>query len=645
MPRSSWRRAGGAVLLTAIALDAGCSASSSPSRVTPDGGGSGGGAGAAAMGGSGAVLVTDAGGGTTADATIGDGPGVTLDGAPDTALEACVEGGSPGPGPLSRVCAAATDNECDGTADVNGAHPNGGFGNGFDDDCDGLVDEGCLCDAQYGAGETRECWLVPASQAGTDGSPVGWCASNSKGTMTCIVQGGTAENPVRVWDGECRGAQPPFADDVCAPGDFDCDGVDANSSAFDCSCEQATVECPTGVALTAPYPDPAVLPNIDGSFWIKNGNPAAATNWQWTVTGGDCDNILPFPTFAAYPMQNATLQAPGGVPTGGLGPNGNQRGYVLGPPQSGPQVWLAFALSGDYLVKGEFDLNGKHYECTVKVQVRAPGIRAEACWTPMPNDVDLHFARLQNPDPCTSPMAAGDAGAPAPAHGWFQTCRTDERGDDCYYLSTSGCTGFGSNPSAWGYAQSSYSACHGWGSRRDPAAQCDNPRLDFDNIGCNPLQNNPNGFLGLTDFCGAENINLDNPKNGERFAIGVHAYSISQETRAHVNIYCNGERRLSLGHNPATGVDPPRLSESVGSQNGGDFWEVATVEAIVDASGNMTDCVIDPVHSTTPKPVKDGSTDVCVDTHPENSAVATERSWRFRPDNGYPASADELCWH
>ena len=47
-----------------------------------------------------------------------------------------------------------------------------------------------------------------------------------------------------VWDGECRGAQPPFADDVCAPGDFDCDGRDLNSRSQDCNC-RVDVRCPT----------------------------------------------------------------------------------------------------------------------------------------------------------------------------------------------------------------------------------------------------------------------------------------------------------------------------------------------------------------------------------------------------------------
>jgi len=47
------------------------------------------------------------------------------------------------------------------------------------------------------------------------------------------------------------------------------------------------------------------------------------------------------------------------------------------------------------------------------------GIRVELCWAPMPTDVDLHVARLQNATKCT--------------HGWFDTCFFGEEGDDCYF--------------------------------------------------------------------------------------------------------------------------------------------------------------------------------------------------------------------
>jgi hypothetical protein len=640
LTRASLAIACALVVSSVLAGQLGCSASGSPEPPGGAGaaasGGEGGAGGTADGGGTGGILLDGSSGSAGKDATQGDGPGVTQDGAPDVDGEACLDGGY-APGPLARVCAAATDDECDGTADIEPSLPNQGYGNGFDDDCDGRVDEGCACPPGVASGGTRPCWVVPGSQIDSGGAAVGWCATNSVGTVKCVTVG-TGENPAREWDGECRGAQPPFPDDVCAPGDFDCDGLDANSKTEDCSCGGAEVECPTTPAVTTPYPDRTHLPWIDGKSWIKTGNPTAASNWKWTATGGDCDNILPHPSFALFNGPDATFLVPVGVQQGGLGPNANQVGWVWGPgPGVGSDVFPAFALSGDYLVKGEFDLGGKHHECTIKVQVRAPGIRAELCWAPMPNDVDLHLARLQNADACS---------ADALGHGWFQTCRTDDRADDCYYLTASGCTGFGANPSPWGYSMSAPTACHGWGSRRDIAEQCDNPRLDFDNVSCDPAQINPDGFLGLSvDFCGAENINLDNPKNGEKFAFGVHAYSIGGEVKPHLNLYCNGERRLSLGYDPTAGVDFPRLSESVGTQSGGDFWSAAVVEAVVDTGGTLTDCAITPVHSLVPKPAKDGSTDFCVDTHPQNGVPGDERDWKFESAGGHPATPDGFCWH
>ncbi len=639
--------------VSAALAAAACSATGNTSKVGTGGaGGSSGSGGTGATGGTGAVAGIGGTGGSggldldsgkdAADATT-DGPGVVNDAALDVQTSCVDGGGGYVPGPYARKCAPPTDNECDGSADVDSAFPNGKYGNGFDDDCDGRVDEGCACPAGTGAGQTKTCWLVPGSQADSSGAAVGWCASNSKGTEACTTVG-TGEFAKQIWDGECRGAQPPFASDVCANGDFDCDGTVGNSKNDDCACQNADVECPTAPLVTAPYPDPAKLPLIDGATWIKGGNPASATNWKWTATGGDCDNILPHPSFQLFNNQNATGQAIGGTQKTGLGPNGNQTGLIAGPG-SGVDATLypAFALSGDYLVTGEFDLSGKHYSCTVKVQVRAPGIRAELCWTPMPNDVDLHFARLQGATGCSGP------------HGWFESCKSGTGGDDCYYNQAVGCTG-PSNP-GWGYATSALSACKGWGSRRTGQfEQCVNPRLDSDNITCgkNVLDPNNQGLLGQFGFCAAENINLDNPNNGDRFAIGAHAYGTTGAVHPHINIYCNGERRLSLGYDPLNNQNFPVLLEAgptnsqqtIAPDFGGDFWAAATVQAVV-SGGQLTDCTIEPVHPVAFKANKDGSPDYCVDTNPENASTyaSDDRQWNFVASGAYPSPTDKICWH
>ncbi|MDF2698000.1 MAG: hypothetical protein K0S65_6383, partial [Labilithrix sp.] len=228
------------------------------------------------------------------------GPGLFNDGAPPVDGSSCVPDAG-GPGPVGRVCLPPTDNECDGYHDIPTYPQNGAGGNGFDDDCDGLVDEGCTCN---GAGLTKPCYLVPASQT-FGGLPVGWCAQNSKGTVDCVKPTTEFEG---TWSGQCRGAQPPFADDFCANGDFNCDGKDQNSTANDCSCKGDQVQCPTDPIVMKPFPSPSDLPmKIDAAGWFVNGgNVASATNWKWTLRGGDCDNILHHPTFAMFPTPDGT---------------------------------------------------------------------------------------------------------------------------------------------------------------------------------------------------------------------------------------------------------------------------------------------------------------------------------------------------
>jgi hypothetical protein len=522
----------------------------------------------------------------------------------NVSIEGC---GRPNPGNPSivRRCAPAAASECTGEADsflseagVEVQRLNGTSGNGFDDDCDGLVDEGCSCP---GNGQTKECFLVPATQVAADTKlPVNWCATNSKGSVDCIGEQQT------VWSGVCRGAQPPAENDSCAEGDFNCDGLQSNNALAGCRCA-AEVQCPTAPITKAPFPDPRNLAPLDGTQWIIDpAKRALATNWTWTVVGGDCDNVLPFPTFGLFKAKETTA---GGSRIGARKPvafdaSQNPPRYVertqsslaglrasTGNGLAGGVVFPAFGLSGDYVVQGEFDLNGTHFVCTQKVEVRAPGVRAELCWDSVgTDDVDLHFARLQDVT-CTS-------------NGWDGTCSNQ----DCYYANES--------PN-WGYASSPDSACRGWSSRRTGA--CTNPRLDADNVSCSRTISDP----AAGNFCGPENINIDNPKDGDRFVVGVNYFTgrgTPPRSHPHVNIYCNGKRVLSAGYNPVTGqVNFPVLLKS-GGDSSGDFWTVATVQTTVDTSGNLVSCNVETIPSRHADPTRDGPSptgtgaDFCVDS-------------------------------
>ncbi|MFT3839837.1 MAG: hypothetical protein QM723_22815 [Myxococcaceae bacterium] len=517
-----------------------------------------------------------------------------------------IDAGNP---PYQHLCAAQTSNECDGPTDsalsgggVAQSLLNGANGNGFDDDCDGLVDEGCAC---TGAGTTKDCWLVPPTMANPQTStPVGWCSTNSKGSLDC------AGGEIAFWSGQCRGAQPP-GHEVCAPGDFNCDGLDGNPDDTGCMCPTPVV-CPTNAITLAPYPDPANLTLIDGSQWVDASQRANIMNWTWTVVGGDCDNVLPFPTFALYSQADSTAA---GARKGTRTPvqfDATAQKYTATPGQpiiaiqaanygngvTGGQVYPAFGLSGDYLVQGEFDLNGTHVVCTQRVEVRAPGVRAEACWDGVGdssngNDVDLHFARLQGNTACNG------------SHGWDSSCGFGNPYDDCYWSSGAGCREYSSSGPGWGYNDSASTACLGWSSRRGTGTQgCTNPRLDRDCITCDPTIDDPTN----TDFCGPENINLDNPKDGDTFVVAVNHYSQfgSVPAKPHVNVYCNGQRVLSAGFNPVSGQTMfPALIDPGGDDTTGDIWTVATVTTHV-AGGAITGCDTNTIPSHHADVTRDG---------------------------------------
>ncbi len=555
----------------------------------------------------------------TPDATGGiqDGSGVLNNGTIDAEPSCTPDAG--GPGPVRRVCLLPSDNECDGKHDLAGFAPNGSGGNGFDDDCDGLVDEGCACPA---AGVTKECFLVPASQT-LGGVPAGWCAENARGTVDCVKK---TQEFAGTWSGQCRGAQPPFPDDVCAKGDFDCDGREENSKAHDCSCGPGSIQCPTTPLETVPYPPPSQLPLVvDAAKWFQNpAESTSAKNWKWSLVGGDCDNVLPHPTFAMYKTQDGAAP-PVGAQKDTLGASGKEHGVVASEPTITSSFYPAFSLSGDYIVTGEFDLFGKHYACTQKIAVRAPGIRAEACWDTETAgvDLDLHVARV-------------DGFASCPKKGWSETCATE----DCYYGSC-----YGGNALSW-YPPSASSACQGWGSQTSGA--CNNPRLDRDANGlsgvCDATVTNPNAPGGGSGtpgggFCGPENVNVDTPADGSKYAVAVKYFGGSGVSRTHVNVYCNGERVLSTGYSPVTGIDFPKLT-TAGDDTTGDMWKVTLITAQV--KNGVLSCDVKPTASQNPHAALDGNSAYCVDTTSMDGANTTKY---LAPGGAAPLNSDAMCFH
>ena len=255
--------------------------------------------------------------------------GGDAEGAGEAAADACADAGYQ-PGPSPHICARATDDECDGTVDVNPSLPNGQYGNGFDDDCDGKVDEGCECSP----GTSKNCALVPSNQIDPGGLPVGWCASHSLGSMTCPV--------TNKWDGTCSGALPPQAEQ-CAVGDFDCDGLNSNPDGVNCSCVDTGFDAgatDAGAGDAMDEWDGYIPVCIDGVKDCQGKQPVICQGGQWVNNGAPC----------AWKCGQSAVEPNVCFDSGrhtSAGPNGVNSDPITLDNATGLK-WAGFSTPGDY---------------------------------------------------------------------------------------------------------------------------------------------------------------------------------------------------------------------------------------------------------------------------------------------------------
>jgi hypothetical protein len=437
-----------------------------------------------------------------ADQGIDPGPQPTDDGGNAYELGGS-DGGACMPGQMANVC--MTPIAGDGCQAKEDCGPSG-HGNGTDDNCDGQVDEGCLCTP----GDVQKCFVGPPGRRG-----VGACTD---GTQTC--SGGE----FGAW-GPCTGGISPTAEG-CDATDNDCNGcVD------DGLCCTGELMCPTTVPDSAPYTDVKYM----GASYFKG----TAASWSWTVQGGPCDQLF-LTTTGMPPAQSFTI-------TGGNTANPT----------------MHFTLSGDYTITMTVtDGAGKKSTCTWVQHVNGPGVRVELCWdTTGISDLDLH---VHKPNSTTD---------------FFKTAGGADSPDDCDYRN---CPAGSSGPSvpSWGYTPSPLAQCSGGplGFAWILDGSCRNPRLDMDNV---------------ITVGGSENINVDNPKDGESFRPLVHYFGGGPKlTHPLVNIYCGGHIKATYGQAPDT-VSGFMTS---GDWAGGDMWRVADVKAIVNSAGVTTDCTVTAIH-------------------------------------------------
>ena len=253
--------------------------------------------------------------------------------------------------------------------------------------------------------------------------------------------------------------------------------------------------------------------------------------------------------------------------------------------------------SGEYTVTyNKTTANGSD-QCSYPLFVGAPGLRVELSWEWIANqgndtvDVDLHLHKPQDFSPwggdggtaedcafdnCTasdflfpigpSPNWFTGVAPPAPVN-WYLDPVMEK--NTCYY-------GPKGNGADW---QNIGMGCH-------------NPRLDIDNISCDPTITDPQN----SSFCNPENINIDYPPKDQWTRVGVHYYSAHSQTynvSPVVKIFCHGKLAAELGPNGYYNPTAPVVFTPADSDTR--FWLVADVLFRDDECSDEL-CVVEPLY-------------------------------------------------
>jgi hypothetical protein len=257
--------------------------------------------------------------------------------------------------------------------------------------------------------------------------------------------------------------------------------------------------------------------------------------------------------------------------------------------------------SGEYAVTYTKQIQGGDMDtCTYPLFVGAPGLRVELLWEHDLGgtgvDLDLHVHKPNDTQPwsvygapqdCTwsncvaEDFSAGNMASPS----WFLGLMPPD--PVSWYLDPV----FEKN--------TCYFAPRGVGKAWQQLGMgCHNPRLDLDNIQCDPAVVDVNN----SDFCAPENMNIDFPPKDEWIRIGVHYFSAQfQEYDVHptVKIFCNGALTAELGptgyYTPDSPITFPTYDgASISLDNR--FWLVADV-AFKESTCGSIGCVVKPLFS------------------------------------------------
>ena len=328
--------------------------------------------------------------------------------------------------------------------------------------------------------------------------------------------------------GPCEGERVPQGE-ICDGLDNDC-----NTCIDEIEACEPEISCPAPDDPRIPDAVPFMAQQLDGRLFYSG----EASQWRWTITGGPCDDVS-------------------------LG----RRSFTLTGDRSEISVFTP-TLSGSYQVTMSVTTpNGEVFECTWVLHVKGPGLRVEMCY-PESTYLDLDLFLMRHSQSTSWFFDVFDPFSPSTVACSWANCEATIRG-------------FGYSRVNWGYAPSPLSACihtpqgAQWSGL---VGECANPRLDIDN--------NLSEGIGVP-----ENINIDQPSDGETYRVMVHNFS---GTLAHpiINIYCGGERRATIGAAP----DQVPNFQGASIFSVGAMWRAVDVMTHVDEEGVTTDCEITPLH-------------------------------------------------
>jgi hypothetical protein len=367
---------------------------------------------------------------------------------------------------------------------------------GIDDNCNGVVDEGCPC----ATGMVESCFKGDPAYADKPGC--------FPGTQHCTEFG--------LW-GECIGGV--HATDHCYQAQQGCHAITAypfqtvnlkdgtGNFSDDAQSEHWTVDCPPGVspcpAVTGSSPADDFQPLQSGEYTVHYT--------KQTANGVDsCD----YPLFVGAPGLRVELEW-----EHDLGGTGVDLDLHMHKPQN-TQPWKA---NGGSAVDCAYD------NCTV-----------DSLNPLIPNPFGPEwFNGVAPPDPVS----------------WYLDPVFEK--NTCYFAPR----GRGADWQAMG-------------------AGCHNPRLDLDNIICDPA------VLDVNDanFCAPENVNIDYPPANQWIRVGVHYYwnhGQTYDVHPRIRIFCNAELMAELG--PQGYAEPVTFTPADGPDPSTNlFWVVADVRFLDD---------------------------------------------------------------